>query len=149
MSISEVDLAYLAGLIDGEGSITLFTTSNPKAFKIPCLSVTSTDRYLLEPLLVFGGSIQTKGRNRPAGHRQAYDYRVKGLAAVEAIRQLFPYLRHFTKRSRAQLILDFYEVLTKRNGRYSEAERELKKRFEAMFLSLTSRGESVTLNTWS
>lgn len=145
MSMDESELSYLAGFVDGEGSVTLFRTSNPNAFKIPCLSVTSTDRYLLEPFLAFGGSIQTKGRKRPESHRQPYEFRVKGNQAVRALILLQPYLRHFVKRSRAQLVIDYYNQFTKRNGKYTERERELKERFEALFSGLTSRGEDVIL----
>lgn len=138
----DTDLAYLAGFVDGEGTISLYRTSNPKAFRVPLLSVSSTDRYLLESFMRFGGCIYAKGRKRPEGHRQAFEYRLRGLAAIDAIEQLFPYLRHAVKRTRAIMIIDHYRGITKRNGKYTAAEFGIKKNFEEMFMSLTSRGEA-------
>ena len=138
--MDEIDLAYLAGFIDGEGTITLSLLSNPKAFRTPELSVTSTDYYLLDSFVKrFGGSIQTKAPHKEHW-KTGYAYRLKGDAAIAAIAALFPYLRHHVKRARATMILDHYKRLTKRNGKYSPEERRLKERFEDMFFALSSRG---------
>jgi hypothetical protein len=41
------EVAYLAGMIDGEGSITL-TRMHDKEHRRPCITVASTDYELLE-----------------------------------------------------------------------------------------------------
>ncbi|ARK07486.1 hypothetical protein LAV_00110 [Sphingobium phage Lacusarx] len=137
----DTELAYLAGFLDGEGTIGLFKTSGANAFKVPCISVSSTDRYLLDAYVHrFGGHIQTKASKRPENHRQAYEYRLRGPKAICAISELFPYLRHHVKRARATMILEHFTKITKRNGKYTEAERAIKIRWEELFLSLSSRG---------
>lgn len=136
MSVSE-DLAYLAGLVDGEGTITLDRTANPNAFRAPMLSISSTDRELVEAAAaILGvGSVQTKSRTRvPDHHRTGYEYRVKRHAALGAIALLRPYLRHPEKIRRANLLLGEYVVLTRRNGKYTEDERRAREDFERRFL---------------
>lgn len=44
--MENVEAAYLAGIIDGEGSITL-TRMHSKEFRRPCISIASTDLELL------------------------------------------------------------------------------------------------------
>ncbi|MGI8385235.1 LAGLIDADG family homing endonuclease [Robertmurraya sp. P23] len=44
--MKEWEASYIAGIIDGEGSITL-TRMHKGEFRRPCISISSTDRELL------------------------------------------------------------------------------------------------------
>ena len=46
--MKEIDLAYIAGIIDGEGSIMLMKTHSTDKFKSPKVSVTSTSFELID-----------------------------------------------------------------------------------------------------
>lgn len=132
----DADLAYLAGLVDGEGTITLDRTSNPRAFRTPMLSISSTDRELVEAAAnILGvGSVQTKSRCQvPEHHKTGYEYRVKCHAALYAIGLIRPYLRHPEKLRRANLLLSEYVALTRRNGKYSPSERAARLDLESRF----------------
>lgn len=131
------DLAYLAGLLDGEGTITLERSSNPRAFRAPLVSISSTDRELVDAALSIAGAgwVQTKKRAAQAHWKQGYEYRVKNAAAIELLGKLRPYLRCPAKVHRADMLLHEYGELTKRNGRYSEQERQAKLDFETRFLA--------------
>jgi hypothetical protein len=133
----DTDLAYLAGLLDGEGTITLATSSNPRAFRAPMVSISSTDQELVEAALAIAGAgwVQTKKRAAQAHWKQGYEYRVKNAAAIELLARLRPYLRCPAKVRRADMLIHEYGGLTKRNGRYSPGEREAKLAFEARLLA--------------
>lgn len=133
----DTDLAYLAGLLDGEGTITLAASSNPKAFRAPLVSISSTDQALVEAALAIAGSgwVQTKKRAAQAHWKQGYEYRVKNAAAIELLARLRPFMRCPAKMRRADMLLCDYALLTRRNGRYTEQERHSKLAFEAAFLA--------------
>ncbi len=131
------DLAYLAGLLDGEGTITLERSSNPRAFRAPLVSISSTDRELVEAALSIAGAgwIQVKRRAAQAHWKQGYEYRVKNAAAIELLGKLRPFMRCPAKVRRADMLLCDYALLTRRNGRYTDQERHSKLAFEAAFLA--------------
>ncbi|MFD2655509.1 LAGLIDADG family homing endonuclease [Gracilibacillus thailandensis] len=54
------EAAYLAGIIDGEGTITL-TRMHKREHRRPCITIASTDLELLEYLqTIAGGNISNK-----------------------------------------------------------------------------------------
>lgn len=137
-------LTYMAGIVDGEGTITLTPTSSSK-FRTPCLSVSNSELALLEPFLVFGGRIMRKKKN--CGHpnwKVIYEYRIRGDKALEAVGHLYPYLRHPEKIRRASMLLTTYKNTTKRNGKYNHIEYENKKNFEREFLTATQGDVRIT-----
>ncbi|MCG5103939.1 LAGLIDADG family homing endonuclease [Oceanobacillus alkalisoli] len=67
------EAAYLAGIIDSEGSITLTRLHNNENRK-PCISVSSTDKELLVYLqkVIDGGAINNKKNYKPDKHKNSY-----------------------------------------------------------------------------
>jgi len=131
--LTEIDFAYIAGMIDGEGTITL-TRTHPNQFRTPVLSLSSTTPELLLPAQeAFGGRVQTKKASK-AHHAIPYEWRLRGHAALRAIERLLPYLRHPEKARRAKLLLGNYNRVTVRNGKYTESQRHQRLLFESEFL---------------
>ncbi len=130
-NVSAEDAAYLAGLIDGEGSITLSRKHRDENCQLS-VSISNTDRRLLEWVLavVKVGKITNKA-TRSTHHTPSYTYQVWNAQALRLLEQICPYLRTYKKR-RANLVLEKYKALTPRNGRYSPAIR-------AEFLAITGR----------
>lgn len=102
------EFAYLAGLIDGEGTVALHRHPQYKRDRIqyrPRVLVVNTHRGVLEHLrTVFGGSItmQTKGIT------DLYQWRVVGMADVKRILDgCMPFL--IIKRERAEHLLRFVQ----------------------------------------
>lgn len=129
------DHAYLAGIIDGEGSIGLYTSDRARRVGEPVVTVDSTDREVLDWLkMTFGGSIVVKRKQRPH-HRQAWTWRVKNRKAVALLALALPYLRIDRKRVRALLLVEEHERCTPRNGHYTPelraAKDDLLRRFRA------------------
>lgn len=140
---SELDYAWAAGIIDGDGCITL----SPKGtrFRSPQVVVDSTDREILDALLsMFGGGIVEK-RRYVEHHRQAASWRLYGPTSVlGTLRLVTPFMRCQDKLARALLLLAEYENVTRRNGRYTNEQAAAKVDFEERFMALGSgRGSSL------
>jgi len=125
-------LAYAAGLIDGEGTITLSRDHVAKN-RIPVISMTSTTPELILWIQKeFGGQVRHHRTYKPH-HRDSMIWSAKYDCAIEMIRGVRPYLKEPEKVRRADLILDRYKPVTRRNGKYTELELAAKQQFESEF----------------
>lgn len=129
----QLKLAYLAGLFDGEGTVTLTRNKLNSQFRFPVLSMSSTSLNLLEICkTTFGGHISTH-KVYKEHHKQSWTWKVTSNAAIEAASKLVPYIQEPSKKQRLTLILTEYKECTIRNGKYSEAQKLLKLQFESNF----------------
>lgn len=129
--------AYLAGIIDGEGSIMLLKFHNNQ-FPAPCISISSSTPELLEwiKLKTGVGIIKGKKNYNLDRHKDSYTYVVKFDEAINLLKELLPYLIIESKRKRSVLILEKYKKLTPRNGRYSPKMLEMKNAFYQEFMAI-------------
>ncbi len=139
-TLTAPEAAYIAGLIDGEGTITL-TRKHANENRQLALTVSSTERQLLEFLLARTGvgKITTKARYRPH-HLQSFTYAVYNRQALQVLEQVEQYLLSY-KVHRCRLILRDYLNVTPRNGKYSEAMLTRRRQFEEKVLSITCASE--------
>lgn len=126
--MTEIEKAYIAGIIDGEGSIMLqrFHTNQ---YPAPCVSIASTTIELLTWLkdtIGYGVIIKKKNYN-PEKHKLSYSFVIKQNNAIKLLEDIYPYLIVESKRKRAEMIITQYKSLTPRNGRYTD-EQLAKKR---------------------
>ena len=137
-SLSPCDAAYLAGIIDGEGTITLTRTHRGENRR-PVLSISSTEYALLNYVrtTIGAGRISGKVRSRPH-HSPSFAYVITGRQALAVLSQVAPYLRTY-KLERARLLLDEYVAVTPRNGRYTAEQRARRAAFETRFFSISVR----------
>ncbi|WP_234982852.1 LAGLIDADG family homing endonuclease [Ectothiorhodosinus mongolicus] len=138
MTLSKIDAAYIAGVIDGEGTITLVRKHRGENRQLS-VSISSTERPLLEYILetLAAGKITTK-RTYSAAHSPGYTYAIYNRQAFHLLQHVSPFLRTY-KRLRADLILAHYLALTPRNGRYSASIMERRKAFEEAVLNTRAR----------
>jgi len=133
--LTVAEAAYLAGLIDGEGTVTLTRLHRGENRRL-VLSPSSTERGLLEYAKVaLGAGIITSKRTLSPRHTPSFAYRLTNRLALEALRQIEPYW-HGYKADRARLALKCYVALTPRNGRYSEAAKLSRQQFEIALLHI-------------
>ena len=129
----EVLHAYAAGLIDGEGTITLSHNNKRDAFRAPVVSMTSTTRELVDLMRSeYGGSVRTH-KTYHTRHSDSFIWSVRHDRALAMLRLIAPYLREHEKSRRADLILDRYKAVTPRNGKYSDQLKLDKLEFEHLF----------------
>jgi hypothetical protein len=101
--ITELDAAYLAGFVDGEGCISVATRLGK--YLTPTVQVSNTNQAILEYFLSkFGGTIDVRRDTRPT-RKQCNTWRVAGNEARIILRKLLPYLR--VKAPQALLALEY------------------------------------------
>lgn len=135
--MTETNKAYLAGIIDGEGSIML-QKFHKNQYPSPCVSIASTTLELLDwiKIVVGEGCIIKKKNYIPSRHQDCYSYVLKYNSAITFIADIYPYLIIPSKKKRAELLLTKYKDLTPRNGRYSEDLLKAKIDFYNEFISI-------------
>ncbi len=133
--VSDKELPYIAGLFDGEGSITLVRHRSNRTHS-PQVSIASTDyEVVLWCQKRFGGSIVTK-QPRKSNHSVSYDWRLTDRQSLEFLKLIRPYLIIERKIRRIDLLLDDYIACTPRNGRYTKEMAERKQALIETFFSL-------------
>jgi hypothetical protein len=137
--LSLADAAYIAGLIDGEGTITL-SRRHARDLRQLVVGIANTERALLEFVLqsVKAGKI-TRKTTAAEHHTPSFAYSISNRQALSLLKQLHPFLRSH-KRERAGLVLSRYVEIVPRNGKYRAGDRVLRDEFERQFFSITCRG---------
>ena len=137
-TLSEVDAAYVAGIIDGEGTVTL-TKNHRSENRRPVVSISSTELPLLSYVrsVIGAGRITRKMRTREH-HSPSFAYCISSRQALRLLAQVAPFLRTY-KTQRATLLLQEYVRLTPRNGRYTPAQVAAREDFESRFFAISTR----------
>jgi hypothetical protein len=135
--IQAIDAAYISGLIDGDGTITL-TKRHQNENRQLVVTISNNERQLLEYVLkVSGVGAISKKRMYQAHHKINYTYKVTNRQAYYFLKQIINYLRSH-KKARAQLILDKYLKLTPRNGKYTSLMKLERENFIEDFFKITA-----------
>ena len=134
-TLTPVDAAYIAGLIDGEGTISLSRKHHLDNRHL-VVSISSTESELLEYVkeVVGAGNISNK-RTYSNNHTPSKTYQICNRQALDLLKQIAPFLKSY-KADRANLNLDHYLRLTPRNGRYTNQKREEREAFIQQFFDL-------------
>lgn len=129
--------AYIAGIIDGEGSISL-VKFHKNQLPSPLISIPSSDLELLEWIknITGYGTIIRKKNYNPDKHKDSYTLNIKYNEAISLLNDVTPYLIIERKKKRALLILSDYKKVTPRNGRYSKELLTQKQEFYEKFMSI-------------
>jgi hypothetical protein len=128
--MNSITNAYAAGLIDGEGTVTLMKQARAQR-RSPVISVSSTTKELVDFMKSnFGGHIVTL---KPTQFKQAYHWQCSHNTALACLEQVAPFLREPEKKRRAELLLSRYKSVTPRNGKYSDELETEKQAFELEF----------------
>lgn len=130
--------AYIAGMLDGEGTVTL-SRHHKNETHAPEVTITNCDLGVLKWIKekVGMGYVIKKKFKRDPKHSDAYAWTIRNDAAINLLKDLYPYL--IIKRERAELIIEGYKIVTKRNGRYTPEEMQRKDIFVAKIRELNRR----------
>ena len=136
------DAAYIAGLIDGEGTVTLSREHRNENRRL-VVSIASTERCLLDFVADRTGCGKITNKCTTSDrHTPSFAFRVTNRQALELLRQVQPYLQSY-KATRAALALKHYLALTPRNGRYNVEQQRERQNFEIVFLATTKVGAAT------
>ena len=144
--LSIAEAAYLAGLIDGEGTVTL-SRKHAGDMRQLVVSISNAELPILEfALLTIGAGKLTRKATTKANHSPSYTYAVWNRHALALLAQIEPYMTSY-KRQRARVVLADYVRLTPRNGKYTEYMRAEREAFENLVLSLRAGGMKISTPT--
>ena len=103
--MKKTDLAYIAGIIDGEGCIRITIDGSHYRHSRMYISVASTDQWLIQYLrMAFDGHIYSKHLE----HRKAsWEWVLGGESALIFLQAILPYL--YLKRPQAEIAIQFQE----------------------------------------
>ena len=123
---NDVDLAYLAGFFDGEGSINVYAQSHYSGYGTFSLrlniQIEQVHRGVLESFQTrFGGALYQKKRQKDS-HREIFLYQIAAQKAKPLLEALLPYLRQ--KKEIARLALQMLGIDLRGGNALEIAERE-------------------------
>ena len=104
------DLIYLAGIVDGEGCVSVSYKTKARHERIR-LTVSNTDRNLIDWLTSRVGGCVSKNQGR-GNRKPAYHWEVYTDNAFKLLTELLPYLK--LKKRQAELCLQFHTDKSKR-----------------------------------
>lgn len=135
--LSPLDAAYLAGFIDGEGSIMLYRRAPGVKLR---LLVTNTKRVVLDWIrTVTGVGSVTVVSSRSVRHNPRMDWHCDSQAAESVIEQIRPYLK--LKMAQADLALRFQE---RRRVPALKADPTWQEQYRQQMQALNRRGPAPT-----
>jgi LAGLIDADG DNA endonuclease family protein len=133
--LDTAEAAYIAGLVDGEGTVTLTRAHrNEQRRLVVCISNNEIAILRFVRSAVGAGKITSK-RKYKAHHGASFTYQLSSRQALALLRQIVGYMNSY-KAVRARLALDKYLPLTPRNGRYAVAQLAARSAFEAELLAI-------------
>lgn len=136
--LSKTEASYLAGLVDGEGTVTL-TKREKNAQRTLTITIANTERVLLEySLNVIGAGVISSKRVQKINHAPSFVYKITGRQALSVLQQILPFLCSY-KKERAEFALAEYINVTPRNGRYNQVLLKKKQAFNSRFLCITAK----------
>ena len=135
----DIDAAYLAGLIDGEGSVMLVATKPTGQRRVGLkLSIWMTHRAVLD-WVCFRTGLAAVWTHHRAPYQTMFGWGCSGEAAEGLLRQLLPYL--IVKHGQAELGIAFQERL---RDPAQKADPTWQLEWKATMRALSPRGAPVT-----
>jgi len=124
--LDAITLAYVAGIVDGEGCIRIDKAKGRTSKRGYCyvlvLTVSNTNEWLCQHLKnLFGGCTFACYHQKP--RKVCWEWRVAALKARAVLEQIAPYLT--IKKPQAELALQFQKRRRHRGGRIGMTEAEL------------------------
>ena len=134
------EYSYLAGLVDGDGSILFIKKKKKDVFRRPMLSVSNTDINILKSLKEKFGGVICISKPSNIKYKDKGEWRVEYNSAFSIMEKIRPYMNHVNKCKRIDLLLKKYKQLTPRNGYYTEEMSKARRKLESEFLKIKMRG---------
>jgi hypothetical protein len=119
--LSVADLAYLAGLLDGEGSICILKrVRNGRIRHWLEISIGNTDYEVLEWVRdTFGGHLSSNAQTNTEHSHKVWRWRANTQEAAGILRDVTPYVR--IKRAQVALAIEFQDHFSGRDYRHTRS----------------------------
>lgn len=117
----KIDLAYTAGILDGEGCIGIYPRGRRRMHRAE-VRIHNTNEWLIQWLrFAYGGSVYYTEPKQGENHKPCWMWVVSGKKALIFLQLIYPYLR--LKKPQAELAVKFLRV--RRGTGYDSTEEEL------------------------
>ena len=133
--MNETDKAYIAGFIDGEGSIGLRACHSSRGYTYDSylirIKVAQTNEDVLQWIKTMTGVGSVRQRKDVPGYRRAWEWYLAGRNALKVLHEIYPYLR--VKRIQAEIAFEFektyvgkgYRLTLEQHGTRSELREKM------------------------
>ncbi len=133
----KTDLAYTAGIIDGEGSIGLYIHRG-KGDYVLRVEVGNTNEWLIQWLkFAFGGSTRLHS-GQPENHKPLWCWQIQGVKALGFLELVYPYLR--LKKPQAGVAIEFQKVRRGTGNHLTEGELAVAEAQRIVMTGLNKKG---------
>lgn len=129
LTLTDLEIGYLAGLIDGEGSIGL-TYDKTRNRLTPCLAIYNTNQKIVEHCkeILKGGIIKSyqikPSRLIPTPKKRIFQIKFQSRWAIlELLKLISPYLAG--KKEQAELMIEYLSRKTRAGRWYKISDREI------------------------
>jgi len=135
-----MNIQYITGFFDADGSITLSKTSKDSTYRTIKIDFTNVELAVLKEIEYYllqqgiKGYFATKPA-RKATHQISYALSYKYNNALKLCKLIQS--KHPKKLHRINTILKYHNIVTKRNGKYTDREIERKLAYERLFFFST------------
>ena len=139
--MKRTDLAYTAGIVDGEGTIGIYRIphKNGKASYILQVFVGNTNEWLIQWLrFAFGGSIVYRPSLEDSNHKPSWVWRLTANKALRFLNLVYPYLR--LKKPQADLAIKFQSPRLGQGHHPTEEQRAVEEAQKIIMHGLNKRG---------
>jgi hypothetical protein len=139
-SIDNEVLAYIGGILDGEGCILISKSNRTrKENKNPVystrISVSMCDKEIPELFYkLFGGSLQKRHRSKNRKHKPTYEWILSTKKCIHFLEIIIPFLRIERKIKTARICLEFQKHVTNKNIKGKRLTKEELDFREEMYL---------------
>jgi len=115
--MNDIEKAYLAGMIDGDGSICLFHKKNKTVrrgyYYEPALIISNNDKKMLDKLVdiikISYNPVKRRSYRKNPKHTQGYFFWVGRMASLlELLKEIEPFL--ISKQKRCRMLMEFLEI---------------------------------------
>lgn len=153
MNLTTEQAAYLAGVVDGEGSLSIVRVG-AQHYRVPhfrfVAKITNTKHPWLEELQSWvGGSIYRVDSAKRRNRQPCYDLALNGSQARAMLLQVQPYLR--LKQRHADVLLRYFDVASRRrlmNGANQKTDPSVLIELEALHAELRTLNLRGQAQNW-
>lgn len=130
--MKDTDLAWLAGLLEGEGSFMMGrNTVRGKVYLYPKVVVTMTDEdVILRAAELFGTGVYVVPNKRPVDRLQQYRTQVSGVKAANLMEQLIPHMGSRRTQKISEILFAYGEIETTESRRVKACSDAAKARWD-------------------
>jgi len=148
-NLSQLETAYLAGIVDGEGCVSIMKAKPRNRSQNPChilrITIANTNKDLIDWLVIkMGGCSRKSSRaNYPSHWKDSWQWHIEGFKALELLCLVEPYL--IIKKAQANIGIEFQTKKTPGMGRRGISQKEVLFRdsFRNRLTILNKKGKDV------